>query len=114
MNSDALEDFCAAESMSGQLQQALADCDESLRLNHNQEGAFQSRGYTNLKLGQLDEAISDFGAALKLNQKDASSLYGRGVAERKKGDAAASNADIAAAKAIRADIGDWYVSHGFN
>lgn len=80
---------------------ALADCNESLRLRPNDGNVLNSRGLVEFKLGAFDAAIADYNAAVAQNAKDADSLYARGVAKLKKGDAAGGNADIAAATAIK-------------
>ena len=65
--------------MIGDLQAALKDCNEALRLRPNFVDALDSRGLTNLKSGQTKNAIADFDAALKINPRLTSSLYGRGA-----------------------------------
>ena len=69
----------------GQLEDALSDCTQALRLNPDDSSTLDSRGLVYVKLGQYDSAIADYDAALKLNPKLAGSLYGRGTAEAKKG-----------------------------
>jgi hypothetical protein len=54
----------------------------------------------------------DFDAALKRDAKLPSALYGRGFAKSKKGNAAGSKSDIAAAQAIKADVGAEYARFG--
>ena len=104
---------CWARVIIGQqLQQALLDCNESLRIRPNDAYTLGSRGFAYLKLGRLDNAIVDFNAALKINSKLASSLYGRGLAKLKKGDRPAADADVAAAKAIKADIAEELARYG--
>ena len=102
---------CHFRAVVGDLQAALADCDESLRLLPSIV-AVGTRGLVLLKLGRLDEAIADYDAALKLYAKGPTALYGRGVAKRKKGDVAGGDADIAAAKAIKPDVADWHAKWG--
>jgi tetratricopeptide (TPR) repeat protein len=94
------------------LQQALADCNESLRLDGNDTDALASRGLTYLKLGQLADAIVDYDAALKVAPNHASSLYGRAVVKLRQGDVEGGNADIATATAIQADIADKFARYG--
>ena len=83
---------------------ALADCNESLRLQPNDGNTLNSRGLVELKLGAFDAAIADYSAAVAQNAMDADSLYARGVAKLKTDDTAGGNADIAAATAIKPDI----------
>ena len=102
---DSLNARCWARVIIGQqLQQALSDCSESLRIRPNDAYTLDSREFAYLNLGRLDAAIADFNAALEINSRLPSSLYGRGLAKLKKGDRAGANADMAAAKAIKADI----------
>jgi tetratricopeptide (TPR) repeat protein len=89
------------------LQQALADCNESLQLRPRDADTLDSRGFVYLRLGHLDNAIADYDAALEVDPKKASSFYGRGIAKLRKGEA-----DIAAATAIRADIAAGFARYG--
>ena len=65
--------------MTGDLQAALKDCNEALRLRPNFVDALDSRGLLNLKSGLAKNAIADFDAALRINPRLTSSLYGRGL-----------------------------------
>jgi len=104
---------CWAQVVVGrQLQQALSDCNESLRIRPNNAETLDSRGFAYLQLGQLDNAIADFSTALAINPKFASSLYGRGLAKLRKGDRAGADADMAAAKAIKTDITEQLAGYG--
>jgi len=98
--------------MIGDLQVALKDCNESLRLKPNFVDALDSRGLVNLKIGLPTNAIADYSAALRVNPKHASALFGRGKAKLQNGDKAGGNADIAAAKAINRDIAQDYEDYG--
>jgi tetratricopeptide (TPR) repeat protein len=101
----AYNDRCWARMAIGRdVQAALSDCNESLRINPNDVNTLDSRGFVNLKLGQLNDAIADFTAALEYNPKIPTSLYGRALAERKKGDEQSAAADMGAAKAIEPDV----------
>ena len=95
---------CWTRAIIGELQAALADCDEALRIQPNVAAVFDSRGFTHLKMGQWDTAVTDYNSALRLEPKLASSLYGRGLARLKKGDISGGNADIRAAIAIKENI----------
>ena len=111
----AFNDRCYARAIQGRaLQEALADCNEALRLIPNEPHALDSRGLAYLKLDEVDNAIADYNAVLRSNPRQAGSLYGRGLAKQKKGDNVGGNADIMAAKAIRADIVDEFARHGVN
>ena len=84
-DSEALNGRCWVRAIMGrELQLALADCNESLRLRADDAATLDSRGFTCLKLGQFDHAIADYDAALELDPKQATSHYGRGVARLKR------------------------------
>ena len=97
--------------MVGILRQALADCNEALRLMPNNVATLDSRGFVFLKLTQFDAAVSDYDAALRVNPKRAFALYGRGLARLKNADAS-GEADIAEAKVLQADIAEEYARYG--
>ncbi len=99
--SEALDNRCWTRATINQLQDALKDCIESLRIRPNFAPTTDTLGFVYLKLGRFDLAISTYDAALKLDPKSPYSLYGRGVAKLKTGDAAGGQADIVAAKAIK-------------
>ena len=92
---------CRARALWGQgLDQALADCNEAMRLMPGATEYLQTRGLIYLRQGKLDAAITDFDAALKLQPKDAWSLYGRSLAERGKGETDKAATDLATATAL--------------
>jgi tetratricopeptide (TPR) repeat protein len=104
---------CWDRALAGRdLQDALADCNESLRLQPNDAITLGDRGLVQLRLGAFEQAIADYSVAIAQNAKDADALYGRGIAKLKKGDAAGGNADIAAAKALEPDIANVYAGYG--
>jgi tetratricopeptide (TPR) repeat protein len=103
---------CLEYAIVGELQAALADCNESLRILPAVPFVLGTRGLVRLKQGRFDEAIADYDMGLKIHAKDAILLYGRGVAKRRKGDLAGGDADIAAAKAMRADVAELVAKWG--
>jgi tetratricopeptide (TPR) repeat protein len=106
-NLDAWSLRCWVRAISpGQTQQALADCNQALRIKADAADALDTRGFIHLKLGQLDNAIKDYDAALRSDPRNAGSLYGRGLAKTKRGDRDGGAADIAAAKALKPDIAE--------
>ena len=99
-NPDAWSARCWVRAAGGrEVQQALSDCNQALKLKADRADVLDTRGFVHLRLGKMDDAIKDYDAALKLDPKLAGALYGRGVAKMKKGDKAGGSADIAAAKA---------------
>ena len=103
---------CFNRAIVGRLAEALADCNESLRLRPDSPPTLDSRGLIYLKLDQPDRAIADYDTVLRLEPTHAHALYGRGLAKRKKGDVVGADADIAAATAISRRIADEYTAYG--
>ena len=86
------------------LDKALADCDQALKLVPGAPAALDSRALAELRLGQPDKAIADFNQVLKVEPRDAWALYGRGLAKLKQGDKAGADADLAAATALQPSL----------
>jgi tetratricopeptide (TPR) repeat protein len=99
----AFDNRCYARAVLGRLPQALADCNEAVRMaataNH-----YDSRGLVYLKMKNYAAAIADYDSALQIDPKLDASLYGRGLAKRQTGDRAGGDADIRSAKAVTPDI----------
>jgi tetratricopeptide (TPR) repeat protein len=95
-----------------QLQAALKDCEEALRIRPVYPDALDSRGFVHLKSGRFARAIADFNAALQGNNRLVSSLYLRGVAKLRSGMTADGNKDIAAAKNLNPGIADQFAKYG--
>jgi len=108
-NPNILNSACWTRAKAGQqLDAAIADCNESLRLRPANAQTLDSRAFAYLRSRQYAQAITDANAALAIAPKMATSLYVRGLAELKSGNAAAGNSDIAAATAISPGIADDY------
>ena len=103
---------CWGRTMLGDLQGALSDCNEALRLDKNYTPALDSRAFIYLKTAKWNAAIQDYNLALEQEPRLASSLYGRAIAKRKTGDTAGANTDMAAATAIEPNIGAEFASYG--
>jgi len=109
---------CWKHAIDGELDKALSDCNELLRLKPQDANTLNSRGLVQLKRGAFDDAIADYSAAIAKNAKDAKdakdadSLYGRGIARIRSGDAAGGEADISAARAIKPDIATIFAGYG--
>jgi tetratricopeptide (TPR) repeat protein len=103
-NAANLSERCLDKAILGvQLESAIADCDEALRLRPDDVWAHDSRGFAHLKLGQFKLAIGDYNTALA-KSVNPFSLFGRGVAKRGLNDTAGSDEDIGAAKRLYGDI----------
>jgi tetratricopeptide (TPR) repeat protein len=112
-NPDAWAARCWVRAAGGrEVQQALADCNQSLKIKADQPDVLDTRGFVNLRLGKMDDAIRDYDAALKMDPKLAGALYGRGLAKTKKGDRDGGSADMASAKAMKSDIESEFSRYG--
>jgi tetratricopeptide (TPR) repeat protein len=68
----------------GQLQEALKDYGESIRVNPADPDVFYNRGVVEQSLGQIDAAMNDYDAALKLKPAFPQAFNNRGVMHRLK------------------------------
>ena len=97
--------------MTGLLEQALSDCNKSLRLRTDPY-TLDSRGLVHLKLGHYDAAISDYDAVLKSVPRFSGLALRPRHREAEEGDAAGGDADLSRAKALRAEIVDEFARYG--
>jgi tetratricopeptide (TPR) repeat protein len=112
-NADVLNSACWIRAEKGeQLDAAVTDCNESLRLKPGVANTLDSRAFAWFRKGNFPQGIADANSALAIDPKMPSSLYVRGLAKLKTGDATGGNADIAAAKLIDAKIADTYSGYG--
>jgi len=110
---DAFNDRCFSIAQSGKmLQDALADCNESLRRRAGDSGTLQSRCLVYLRLNQFDKAIADGNASIQADPKQSSAFYIRGLAKRRSGDVAGGDTDIATAKSLDPRVADAYTPYG--
>jgi hypothetical protein len=95
----------------GRYEQAIAACDEAIRLNPRDDNAYLVRGrayqFRNEK-GDADRAIADFSESIRIAPKQTEAYYSRAIAYRDQGDAEKSLADEARARQLDASIGDTY------
>jgi tetratricopeptide (TPR) repeat protein len=94
------------------LDAALGDCNEALRLRPDFVPALDSRAFVHLRGGRFRDAITDYDAAIKGIPKDPYSLYGRGIAKLRVGDTIGAQADIAASKEVQ-DVAPEFAAYGF-
>ena len=98
-DASALHERCWARAvLNVQLEDALSDCNESLRLKPNDPETLGGRGYVYLRLGFHRTAILDYDAALETKPNTAEYLFGRATAKLKGGDSEGAEADFAAAR----------------
>jgi len=94
----------------GDLNGALADCNEAIKLDPNLDTAYELRGNVEDDKGDSDAALVDYTTAIKLNPDYAAAYFNRGVAKHHKGDSTGALADYNKAislwqKAIRQNPG---------
>jgi tetratricopeptide (TPR) repeat protein len=70
----------------GHLDRAIADYDQSVKLNPNSAVGRLCRAHGNYARNAFDAAIADFNEAIALDPNSAPAFLGRGVAYRAKGD----------------------------
>jgi len=108
-----LNDRCFTRAVMGQeLDKALADCTEALRLSPNFVNAMTSRGFVYFRMGNFAAAIADFDATLKINPNSAAAYYMRGLTKIKTGDRSGSDRDISRARELDRKIAEWYAGYG--
>lgn len=107
-----LNALCWTRAVWGQqLDQALANCNESIRLERDASNV-DSRALVHLKRGDAAAAEADYDAAFALNPELFSALYGRGVARVRLGREAEGRADLAAALAKDATVTETWAGYG--
>ena len=113
INPKVYNDVCWVRAvLNQQLDVAIADCNESLRLDPSNKFTLDSRCFANFRKADYINAVADCDAALKLDSTLPSSLYVRGLAKLRLGYAQMGQADIAAATAIDANIAKTYAAYG--
>jgi TPR repeat protein len=75
-----------AYSKKRNLDRAITDYTEVIRLNPKDKGAFYFRGGAYSKKGDYDRAIADYSEAIRLDQKDVLAFYAHGTAYLNKQD----------------------------
>lgn len=114
-NPDLLNNRCWVRALNDDdLDRALADCDEALRLAPSYGAAFDSRGLVQLKRGAYAEALADYEAALFIEPNTGHYLYGRGLARIALGRKDEGEADLRAAEAADPGVTAQYSSYGLD
>jgi tetratricopeptide (TPR) repeat protein len=85
----------------GDLDRAIADFDQAIRVQPKSALAYNYRGIARKEKGEFDRAITDYDQAIRLDPKYANPLNNRGVAWKFKGDLDRAIADYG--EAIRLD-----------
>jgi lipoprotein NlpI len=82
----ALNNRCGSYVNKGQFAQAIADCDEAIRLNPKLVEAYGNRGNAYRSSREYDRALQDYDHALQLKPDFAGAYNGRGWTYRAQGD----------------------------
>jgi lipoprotein NlpI len=96
----------------GDIDHAIADYDEAVRLSPKFVFAFNNRGNAYRLKGNEDRAIADYGEAIRLNPKLVVAFEGRGAAYLAKGDLDHAIADYSEAIRLAPKLTDAYFSRG--
>jgi tetratricopeptide (TPR) repeat protein/transglutaminase-like putative cysteine protease len=112
-SAEALNNLCWTQATLGvALEAALDDCAAALKIAPNSPHIADSKGFVLLRLGRPKEAVAAYDEALGLRTQHPESLYGRGLAKLKLGMTAEGEADLAAALALRGDLGTEFAGYG--
>ncbi len=84
----------------GELDKAIADYTEAIRLNPSFAEAYIFRGNAYYEQGEFDKAITDYTEAIRLDPKDAGAYNNRGLAYKQKGEQSKADADVKKAKEL--------------
>jgi tetratricopeptide (TPR) repeat protein len=105
-NAATYNDRGLAREKKGDLNGAIADFNEAIKLNPKNVIAYKNRGIAKEKKGDLDGALADYSQSIRLNPKYANAYKDKGNAKRKKGDLNGANADFKRAVTLGLKSGD--------
>ncbi|HTT97773.1 MAG TPA: hypothetical protein VMF58_06955 [Rhizomicrobium sp.] len=112
-NEYVLRTACRIRGMlNQQLDVAVANCDDALRIAPKDEWGYYSRCLVRYRKGDLALAIGDCDEALRIDPKFDGALYIRGLANLHMGQTDLGNADIAAAKTAYPKVAEEYAMFG--
>jgi tetratricopeptide (TPR) repeat protein len=111
-NAFALNGRCWARAITGrELDEALSDCEHSLRIFPHDANSLNSRGFVHFRKQQYGAAISDYNESIAYYDKLGSSFYIRGLAKLAVGDTTGAD-DIAHGKQIEPGVDARYARYG--
>lgn len=112
-NPSFLNERCWLRAVAGEeLEQALEDCNRSLRVRPDDANTLDSRALVHLKQGEFAAALADYELALALSPGSGRYVYGRGLAQAGLGRNAEANANIAAGEAAAPNISRTFTRYG--
>lgn len=112
-NADLLNSRCWLRAThDDDLALALADCNESLRIEPNAAHVLDSRGLVHLKRGDFASAETDYAAAFAAAPERGHYLYGRGLARIGLGRKAEGAADLAEGERLEPGVAALYRGYG--
>lgn len=94
------------------LDQALRDCNEALRMDDDFAEGLLSRALVRLRRGEFSEAARDYTAALALNGALGEARFGRGIAYLRSGSTELGEADLASARALSPENETYFMNLG--
>lgn len=100
VKANRLVDSAIAKGRAGDLDGAIAECTQALRVYSKCQKAYAHRGALHGRRRNLDESDSDLTEAIRLDPKDSDSRARRGLTRGLKGDLDGALADFAAASEI--------------
>ncbi|MEQ1619663.1 MAG: tetratricopeptide repeat protein [Terricaulis sp.] len=112
-NPSVLNERCWLRAVSGEdLDQALEDCDRSLRQRPDDANTLDSRALVHLKRGEFAAALTDYDAALARSPGRGRYAYGRGLAQFGLGRVAEARANLEAGEAAAPNTSRTFARYG--
>jgi tetratricopeptide (TPR) repeat protein len=105
-------DLGFAKQKKGDLEGAMGDYNQAIKLNPNDFSAYNNRGNVKLSKGDLGGAMADYNQAIRLNPKYATSYNNLGNIKLRKGDLNGAMADLNQAIELNPQYGLAYRNRG--
>ncbi|MDI6743087.1 MAG: tetratricopeptide repeat protein [Smithella sp.] len=105
--------FGSALFETGEIQEAIAHFNESIRINPEFASAYNNRGIVYAKIGNHQTALEDFNTAIRLNPLDANAYRNRAILYGEKGEDRLAVEDLNKAIEIDPDCVNCYYDRAF-